>query len=88
MCSGFGHKSQQCESQGRVPYTHQQEESVKLGRRTQQEVLKIKREEPTVKDMLKDGENKLIKEVMEVSPAQSGASHATDLVTLQHIVQI
>ena len=75
-------------NQGGVPYTCQQEESVNLGRRPQQEVLKIKREEPIVKDMLKDGEKKLIKEVMEVSPAQSGVGHATDLVTLQHIVEI
>ena len=89
---GLGTKSKSVQvkeiNQGGVPYTHQQEESVNLGRRPQQEFLKIKREEPTIKDMLKDREKKLIKEVMEVSPAQSGAGHAIDLITLQHIVEI
>ena len=71
MVLGTNPKSVQVKeiNQGGVPYTHQQEESVNLGRRPQQEVLKTEREEPTVKDILKDGEKKLIKEVMEVSPA-------------------
>ena len=40
---------------------------------------------PTVRDTLKNGEMKLIKEMLEVI-AQSGAGHATMLVTLLHIV--
>ena len=51
-------------------------------------MLKIKRQEPTVKDILKDGEKKLIKEVMEVSPTQLGAGHATNLGTKLKIVRI
>ena len=51
-----------------VLHTLRQEELVNIGRRQIQKFLKIKRQEPTVKDILKDGENKLIKEVMEVSP--------------------
>ena len=69
-------------------HTLQQEELVNIGRRKIQIFFKIKRQEPTVKDILKDGEKKLIKEVMEVSPTQSGVGHATDLITLQHIVEI
>ena len=69
-------------------HTLQEEELVNLRRRQIQKILKIKRQEPTIKYILKDGEKKLIKEVMEVSPAQSGAGHATDLETLQHIVKI
>ena len=41
---------------------------------------------PTVKDTLRHGEMKLIKEVLEVPTAQLGAGHATMLVTLLHIV--
>ena len=52
----------------------------------QQEDLKIRRQMPTVRDTLRHGEMKLIKEVLEVPTAQSGAGHATMLVTLLHIV--
>ena len=75
-------------SQEGVLHTLQQEELVNPGRRQIQKILKIKRQEPTVKYILKDGEKKLIKEVMEVSPAQLGAGHATDLGTKLKIVGI
>ena len=52
----------------------------------QQEDLKIRRQMPTVMDMLRHGEMKLIKEVLEVPIARSGAGHAIMLVTLLHIV--
>ena len=52
----------------------------------QQEYLKIRRQMSTVKDTLKHGEMKLIKEVLEVPIAQSDVCHATILVTLLHIV--
>ena len=52
----------------------------------QQEDLKIRNQMPTVKDTLKHGEMKLIKEVLEVPTAQSIFGHATMLVTLLHIV--
>ena len=52
----------------------------------QQEDLKIRRQMSTVKDTLKHGEMKLIKEVLEVPTAQSDVGHATMLVTLLHIV--
>ena len=52
----------------------------------QQEDLKIKRQMSTVRDTLKHGEMKLIKEVLEVPTAQSDVGHATMLVTLLHIV--
>ena len=47
----------------------------------QQEDLKIRRQMPTVRDMLRHGETKWIKEVLEVPTAQLGASHATNLGT-------
>ena len=53
---------------------------------SQEEDLKIRRQMPTVRDTLRHGEMKLIKEVLEVPTAQSGAGHATMLVTLLHIV--
>ena len=40
---------------------------------------------PIVKETLKHGEMKLIKEVLEVPIAQSDVGHATMLVTLLHI---
>ena len=52
----------------------------------QQKDLKIRRQRPTVRDTLKHGEMKLIKEVLEVPTAQSDVGHATMLVTLLHIV--
>ena len=52
----------------------------------QLEDLKIKRQMSIVRDTLRHGEMKLIKEVLEVPTAQSGAGHATMLVTLLHIV--
>ena len=52
----------------------------------QQEDLKIKNQMPTVRDTLKHGEMRLIKEVLEVPTAQSNVGHATMLVTLLHIV--
>ena len=48
--------------------------------------MKIIRQMPIVRDTLKHGDMKLIKEVLEVPTAQSGAGHATMLVTLLHIV--
>ena len=52
----------------------------------QQEDLKIRNQMPTVRDTLKHGEMKLIKEVLEAPTAQSDVGHATMLVTLLHIV--
>ena len=52
----------------------------------QQEGLKVRRQMSTVRDTLRHEEMKLIKEVLEVLIAQSGAGHATMLVTLLHIV--
>ena len=52
----------------------------------QQEYLKIRRQMPTVRDTLRHGEMKRIKEVLEVPTAQSDVGHATMLVTLLHIV--
>ena len=51
-----------------------------------QEDLKIRRQISIVKGTLKHGEMKLIKEVLEVPTAQSGAGYATMLVTLLHII--
>ena len=51
----------------------------------QQEDLKIRRQMSTVKDTLKHGEMKFIKEVLEVPIAQLDVGHATMLVTLLHI---
>ena len=51
----------------------------------QQEDLKIRRQMSTVRDTLKHGEMKLIKEVLEVPTSQSDVGHATMLVTLLHI---
>ena len=61
-------------NQGGVLHTHQQED------------LKIKRQRPTVRDTLRHGDMKLIKEVLEVQTTQSGTGHVTMLVTLLHIV--
>ena len=52
----------------------------------QQEDLKIRRQMSTVKDTLKHGEMKLIREVLEVPTAQLGAGHATNLGTKHKIV--
>ena len=49
-----------------------------------QEDLNIRRQMSIVRDMLKHGEMKLIKEVLEVPTAQSGVGHATMLVTLSY----
>ena len=73
-------------NQGRVIPTHQQEEPMNLGRRPMQEDLNIRRKRPIVKDTLRLGEMKLIKEVLEVPIAKSDAGNATMLVTLLHIV--
>ena len=51
-----------------------------------QEDLKIKRQMPTIRDTLRHGDMKLIKEVVESPAAQSGDGHVTMLVTLLHIV--
>ena len=51
----------------------------------QQEDLKIKRQMSIVKDTLKHGEMKLIKEVLVAPTTQSDVGHATMLVTLLHI---
>ena len=51
----------------------------------QQEYLKIRRQMSTVRDTLKHGEMKLMKEVLEVPTAQPDAGHATMLVTLLYI---
>ena len=61
-------------NQGGVLHTHQQED------------LNIRRQRPTVRDTLRDGDMKLIKEVLEVPTDQSGARNATMLVTLLDIV--
>ena len=47
----------------------------------QQEDLKIRRQMPTIGDMLRHGEMKWIKEVLEVPTAQLSAGHATNLGT-------
>ena len=73
-------------NQGGVIHTHQQEEPVNLGRRTMQEDLKIRRKRPIVRDTLRYGGMKLIKELLEIPTTQSGVGHATMLVTLRHIV--
>ena len=52
----------------------------------QQEDLKIRRQRPTVRDMLRHGEMKRIKEVLEVPTAQLGAGHGTNLGTKHKIV--
>ena len=52
----------------------------------QQEDLKIRRQMSTVKDTLKHGEMKLIKEVLEIPIAKSDVGHATMSVTLLNIV--
>ena len=72
-------------NQGRVLPTHQQEEPVNLGR-PMQEDLKIRRQSPTIRDTLRHGDMKLIKEVLEVPTAQLDVGHATMFVTLLHIV--
>ena len=71
-----------------VLHTLQQEELVNLGKRQIQKILKIKRQEPTVNNILKDGEKELIKGVIKVSPTQLGAGHPTDLGTKLKIVGI
>ena len=48
--------------------------------------MKIIRQMSTIRETLRHGEMKLIKEVLEVPTAQSGVGHATMLVTLLHIV--
>ena len=73
-------------NRGRVLPIHQQEEPMNLGRRPMQEDLKIRRQRPILRDTLRYGEMKLIKEVLEVPTTQTGAGHATMLVTLLHIV--
>ena len=50
----------------------------------QQEYLKIRRQMSTVRDTLRHGEMKLIKEVLEVPTAQSDVGHAIMLVTLSY----
>ena len=72
-------------NRGRVLPTHQQEEPMNLGR-PMQEDLKIRRQSPTIRDTLRHGDMKLIKEVLEVPTTQSDVGHATMLVTLLHIV--
>ena len=52
-----------------------------LGRRSMQEDLKIRRQRRTVRDTLRHGVMKLIKEVLEVPTTQSGAGHATIVKT-------
>ena len=66
-------------NRGRVLRTHQQEEPV-------HEDLKIRKQRPIVRDTLRHGDMKLIKEVLEVPTTQSGAGHATMLVTSLLIV--
>ena len=73
-------------NQGGFLHTHKQEEPVNLGRRLMKKDLNIRRERPTVKETLRNGDMKLIKEVLEVPTTQSGVGHATMLVTLLHIV--
>ena len=72
-------------NQGRVLPTHQQEEPVNLGR-PMQEYLKIRRQRPTIRDSLRHGYMKYIKEVLEVPTTQSGVGNAIMLVTLLHLV--
>ena len=60
-------------NQGGFLHTHQQED------------LKIKRQRPTVRDTLRHGDMKLIKEVLEVPTTESGVGHATMLVISLHI---
>ena len=72
-------------NRGGVLHIDQKEEPMNLGRRPMQEELKIRRQRPTVRDTLRYGGMKLIKEVLEVPIAQLGVGHATMLVTLLHI---
>ena len=60
-------------NQGGVLHTHQEED------------LNIRRQIPIVKDTLRHGDMKLIKEVLEVPIAHSSTGHVTTLVTLLHI---
>ena len=72
-------------SQEGVLHIHQQEEWVNLGRRPMQEYLNMRIQRPIVIDILRNGDMRLIKEVLEVPTTQSGVGHATMLVTLLHI---
>ena len=72
-CSGFGHKAHECSSQRIQP---RRSTSYISARR-----FEDRRKMPTVRDMLRHGEMKWIKEVLEVPKAQLGASHATNLGT-------
>ena len=60
--------------QEEVLYTHQQED------------LKIRRQMSTVRDTLRHGDMKRIKEVLEVPTAQSSVGHETMGVILLHMV--
>ena len=51
-----------------------------------QKDLNMRRQRPAVKDNLRYGGMKLIKEVLEAPTTQLGVGHATMLVTLLHIV--
>ena len=53
-------------NRGRVLPTHNQEETMNLGRIPMHEDLKIIRQRPTIRDTLNHGDTKLIKEVLEV----------------------
>ena len=73
-------------NRGGVLHTHQQEEPMNLGGRLLHKNLNIRRQMPTVGDNIRHGYMKSIKQVLEVPTSQSGARHATMLVTLLHIV--
>ena len=59
---------------GRILHTHHQED------------LKIRRQSLTVRDTLRHGDMKLIKEMLEVRTTQSDVGLATMSVTMLHIV--
>ena len=73
-------------NRGRVLPKNQRKEPVNHGRKPMQEDLKIRIQRPIVRDTLRHGDMKLIKEVLEVPTTQSGVGHVTMLVTLLHIV--
>ena len=69
----------------RPEFLHKEVNQEGVLRTYQQEDLKIRRQMSTIKDTLKHGEMKLIKEVLEAPIAQSDVGHSTMSVTLLHI---
>ena len=88
--SGFGHKAQECASQRSQPrkspsYTSARRTS-EPWKKTNAGRFEYQKKMPTIRDTLRHGDIKLIKEVLEVPTTQSSVGHVTMLVTLLHIV--